>query len=698
MRIQIANQFLERNRWLPWLILFLLSTILAIAALILFPVSPTIHLNTEETAWLSKHKVIYLAPNPNFPPIEYFSDSGEYSGLVADYYKILAKNLNIHFEFKKYNSWSDVLDSAEKGDIDGITATQLSVQQQKYLKSSSPLIDIPNVIVTTINWTGPLTLKEMNGWTIAIPKGYANEEFVRVNNPYITIKEADTDLQALQMVSFERANSALINQAVASYLIEQYGITKLRIAGDSGKSNPLSIAIRSDEPQLLSIMNKGLASITSKQKMDINQHWIGLTNENLIHNSQFWIIIFWVLLIVTFVLGVILIWNNTLRVQVETKTEELNQELNERISAEQKVSQQVENLSALRAVGVAINASMDLPLTLNIFLDQVSSKLKVDACSILLLNQYTRNLEYAAGKGFQTSITRNSTLVLSDNTYALQAVQTRKLVIENLQANPGRQGSSPTLEKEGFVSYIGAPLISKGVVKGVMELFNRTPIPIESEWMDFLEAMAAQAAIALDNATLFESLQRANLNLTLAYDATIEGWAKALELKDGTTEGHSQRVTQMTLNLAIKMKIRNDDLVHIRRGALLHDIGKMGIPDYILLKPGPLSPDEWVIMKKHPVFAMDLLKNIPYLAPALDIPYSHHEKWNGSGYPQGLHGERIPLAARVFCIVDVWDALTSDRPYRKAWDNESTLNYIKDNSGIHFDPAVAEEFLLMIQH
>jgi HD-GYP domain-containing protein (c-di-GMP phosphodiesterase class II)/ABC-type amino acid transport substrate-binding protein len=698
MGIQVINRFLERNRWLPWLILIVLSTLLTIAALILFPASPFIQLSTEESAWITNHKTIYLAPNPSFPPIEYFDDNGEYTGLVADYFKIIAKNLNVRFVFIKYDSWSEVLESAKKGKIDGITAAHLSLQQQEYLKSSSPLIDIPNVIVTTVNWTGPLTLKNMNGWTVAIPRGYSNVEFVQTNFPYITIKEADSDLQALQMVSFERANSALINQAVASYLIEQYGITKLRIAGDSGKSNPLSIAIRSDEPELLSIVNKGLASITAKQKSEIYQRWIGLSNESLFHSSQFWLVLFWVLFTVTIILGTILLWNNTLRIQVNTQTEELNKELNERINAEYKVTQQLENLSALRAVGVAINASMDLPLTLNILLDQVSSKLKIDACSILLLNPYTHNLEHAADKGFHTPLIRFTTLDASSNSFAWHAVQTRKLVIENLQVPQSRYKSSTILEKEGFMYYIGAPLISKGIVKGVMELFNRSPIPNEPEWMNFLEAMAAQAAIALDNATLFQSLQRANLDLTLAYDATIEGWAKALELKDSSTEGHSQRVTQMTLDLAIKMKIRDDDLVHIRRGALLHDIGKMGIPDYILLKPSALSPEEWEIMKKHPVYAMELLKNIPYLAPALDIPYSHHEKWDGSGYPLGLHGERIPLAARIFCVVDVWDALTSDRPYRKAWDNESTLKYIKDNSGIHFDPAVGEEFLLMMQH
>jgi HD-GYP domain-containing protein (c-di-GMP phosphodiesterase class II) len=133
--------------------------------------------------------------------------------------------------------------------------------------------------------------------------------------------------------------------------------------------------------------------------------------------------------------------------------------------------------------------------------------------------------------------------------------------------------------------------------------------------------------------------------------------------------------------------------VHFRRGALLHDMGKLGIPDQILLKPGPLTDEEWVIMRKHPQYAYDMLSSIDYLRPALDIPYCHHEKWDGSGYPRGLKGEQIPIAARIFSIIDVWDALTSDRPYRPAWDRQRVIEYIENNSGMHFDPAIAKVFL-----
>jgi len=194
---------------------------------------------------------------------------------------------------------------------------------------------------------------------------------------------------------------------------------------------------------------------------------------------------------------------------------------------------------------------------------------------------------------------------------------------------------------------------------------------------------------------LFEGLQRTNLELILAYDATIEGWSHAMDLRDKETEGHTLRVTDLAERLARLLGLPDEDIIHIHRGGLLHDIGKMGVPDQILLKPGPLTDEEWILMRRHPQFAFEMLSPIQYLRPAIDIPYCHHEKWDGTGYPRGLSGEQIPLPARLFAVVDVWDALTSDRPYRPAWTHEKALEHIREQSGKHFDPAVVSAFLQM---
>jgi putative nucleotidyltransferase with HDIG domain len=196
-------------------------------------------------------------------------------------------------------------------------------------------------------------------------------------------------------------------------------------------------------------------------------------------------------------------------------------------------------------------------------------------------------------------------------------------------------------------------------------------------------------------AELFDDLQHSNAELAIAYDTTLEGWSRAMDLRDEETEGHTKRVTDVALRLARALGLSEGDLVQVRRGALLHDMGKMGVPDAILRKPGPLSEEEWVIMRLHPVYAYQMLAPIPFLRSALDIPYCHHEKWDGTGYPQGLRGEQIPLAARIFSVVDVWDALRSDRPYRPAWPEEKVLEYIRTEAGTHFDPKVVEVFLSM---
>lgn len=211
-------------------------------------------------------------------------------------------------------------------------------------------------------------------------------------------------------------------------------------------------------------------------------------------------------------------------------------------------------------------------------------------------------------------------------------------------------------------------------------------------------ALVASLSQIFENAQLYRDLLSAHETLSKAYDATIEGWAKILELHDLEAEGHARRVTEETVKLAKAFGLSDGEVVHIQRGALLHDIGKLGVPDQIVLKPGSLTDEEWAVMRKHPQYAYEMLASIEYLKPALDIPYCHHEKWDGSGYPQGLKGDQIPLAARLFAVVDVWDALRSDRPYRQMWSNTEVYEYIQSLSGKQFDPKVVDVFFAMLGH
>ncbi|HTX80310.1 MAG TPA: histidine kinase N-terminal 7TM domain-containing protein [Longilinea sp.] len=359
----------------------------------------------------------------------------------------------------------------------------------------------------------------------------------------------------------------------------------------------------------------------------------------------------------------------------------------------EELERRIHQLTALHTIDTAISSSIDLGLTMGVLLDQVTDQLGVDAADVLIFDPPTQSFTYANGRGFRTQALQLTTLHLGDG-YAGQAARDRVIVtIQDLLQNVGGLGRSHEFSLEGFITYMGVPLIAKGQLKGVLEIFQRSSLELGLVQRDFLEVLAGVTAIAIDSTQLFENLRSSNAELRLAYDKTIEGWSRAMDLRDKDTEGHTQRVTEVTLMLAEEMGLSSDELAHIRWGALLHDIGKIGIPDEILRKPGPLSEEEWVIMRKHPQLAYDMLSPITYLRFSLDIPYCHHEKWNGTGYPRGLRGEQIPLAARIFAVVDVWDALGSDRPYRKAWSRTRILQYIAKQAGKHFDPDVVANFL-----
>lgn len=372
-------------------------------------------------------------------------------------------------------------------------------------------------------------------------------------------------------------------------------------------------------------------------------------------------------------------------------------DITERKRTEEQIQRQLERLNALRTIDTAITGNLGLQNTLSVLLDHVLLQLGADAAGMLLYNPATERLEYSASKGFRSDQIPRLYLPYGAGPAgrAIRAGQTIQISCpEELDDDLGMYR---LWEKEGIISYYGSPLVAKGDVVGVLEVYHRTESHRDAEWLSFLNTLAGQAAIAIENARLLENLQQANLDLTKAYDATLEGWVGALDLRDRETQDHTLRVTELTLQLAQRMGFPEEDMIHLRRGTLLHDIGKMGISDSILHKPGPLNDEEMAAMKRHPDYAYQLLSKTDYLNKAIDIPYCHHEKWDGSGYPRGLKGNQIPLAARIFAVVDVYDALISDRPYRSAWDPEKAISYIRDESGRHFDPEVVRNFLELLQ-
>jgi PAS domain S-box-containing protein len=360
--------------------------------------------------------------------------------------------------------------------------------------------------------------------------------------------------------------------------------------------------------------------------------------------------------------------------------------------AEAKVKRQLEYLNTLRAIDMVITSSFNLRISLDFILKQAANVLAVDAADILIYNSFDRSLECSAGYGLRLPAHQRSRLRMGQGYAGKVALDQRRLLLHNITLAGGDFTQSYLPANEGIVFYYGLPLVAKGQVKGVLEILHRSPLHPDEDWKNFLEMLASQAAIAIDSLELFEKIQQLNFDLVMAYDTTLEGLGRALDYRQGESEGHTQRVTDMALDLARAMGISDSNQVIVRRGALLHDIGLLSIPESILLKPGVLSEQERSVVRQHPQFANTWLAQAAYLRSSLDIPSCFHEQWDGNGYPHQLDGENIPLAARLFAVVHMWDVLQSDRPYRKAWPREKVIQYLWQQSGVLFDPAVVKAF------
>jgi len=361
----------------------------------------------------------------------------------------------------------------------------------------------------------------------------------------------------------------------------------------------------------------------------------------------------------------------------------------------ERSEEQIQRLTTLRELDTAIASSLDLRITLGILTEHLMTKMGVSAADILVFNPESQTLDYLVEVGFTKQKETSQPINIGDGLAGQillnrQALYINDLNDRNIPHKPRAQ------QREQFTSYYAVPLFSKGATRGILETYFRQTFLPNTDWIEFIHTLAEQAVIAIDNAQLFENLQQTNQRLSLAYDTTLEGWGRALELRDKETQGHTRRVTDLALELARQIGMTETELLQVRRGSLLHDVGKMGVPDSILHKDGELTAEEQAAMRGQLQYAYDMLYPIEYLRPALDIVYCHHEWWDGSGYPRGLKGEDIPLSARIFAVVEIWDILSSDRSQQKAWEHGKLVEYIRSLSGKQFDPQVVEAFFRML--
>lgn len=374
--------------------------------------------------------------------------------------------------------------------------------------------------------------------------------------------------------------------------------------------------------------------------------------------------------------------DTTETVKALEQVKSLNEELAERIN----------HLETVRRVQLTLRDSGELGFFLGGYVAELCAALHADGIALHLATR-PGEFQTMVGHGFPHSIELGQKFETGTGLAGKAASLRQVITVEDLGYVDEAGVALPPHQQVAYRGYVAAPLVYQDTIHGVVELFFLQQFTDDPSWLNLAESLFGHGASALANWHLVTSLEASNRELTEAYDHTIEGWAYALDLRDEETVGHSKRVTDMTVQLARHLGVAEADIVHIQRGALLHDIGKMGVPDNILLKPGKLTDEEFAQMKKHPEYAREMLYPIEFLRPALDIPYSHHERWDGGGYPEGLTGYDIPFAARIFSVIDVYDALVSDRPYRDAWEQSEALRYIYEQRGKHFDPEVVDAFL-----
>jgi len=364
-----------------------------------------------------------------------------------------------------------------------------------------------------------------------------------------------------------------------------------------------------------------------------------------------------------------------------------------RLEAQENAREWMKRLSLLDIFREYFGSGRDFSAAISKVIRLIRETLRADSITLYISNNdgtfACRNYD-----GFKTNLAKDAIIQLGQKNVGLAAEERRIVAVDDLEQDSSYvQQFRELIAREQFVSQYCVPVILFNEVRAVLELFFRHPFKPDETWLAFAQAAAYQTGVALEFQSVIEELDGAYQELKRANESIIEGLSSALEFRDEKTEGHTLRVTALFMSFASRFIQDENELKKLRIGSLLHDIGKIGIPDTILNKPGPLTPEERAVMQKHPLISKEILSRIPSLGDCIDIPLYHHEKYDGTGYPYGLKGEEIPLAARIFAVIDVYEALTSDRPYRKAWSKEKAIEYIRDNAGTHFDPEIALRFM-----
>lgn len=364
-----------------------------------------------------------------------------------------------------------------------------------------------------------------------------------------------------------------------------------------------------------------------------------------------------------------------------------------RKSQEQKLQIHLQRLKSLRAIDISVASSLDVRSALNLYLDQIIHQLHFDAAAIALIDPASYTLEYQSAKGFARHNPSGLRLRLGEGFGGRVVMENRPIMIAHIQQTHRKDRFLKVVQEEGFYSYYGIPLVARGEVKGVLEVLHRSTMHDDTETLDFMEIMAGQLSVAIDNLSMIQQLKRSVMETQMGLDQVLETWAQSIEDRMRKPKGSSLARALKAVDIGRSLGIAESQLIHVKRGALLSDLGMLSVGEDILFTSESLNEDHWALIHKHPEYARDILQQIPFLKDLMDIPLYHHERWDGEGYPYGLKGDRIPIAARIFKVIDVAEALSQPRPYRDAWSKQEIDAYLEEQSGKEFDPDIVSVML-----
>lgn len=647
--------------------------------------SASIFLTEEEQAWLTEHEgQIRIGYTTDYPPVEYLI-ADDYVGISADYFKLLEEKLGTKFEMVEFDQWSDLIEAARSRNVSGITAATKTPERSNYLDFTVPYIMNPNVIITRKNFSEKLTFEKLSNSSmdILVIEEYSIIEDLEKNHPKLEFRTVPNTSDGLRLVAFGEADALIVEIMSASAGIEHDKITNLMVNTEIAYDSNLSIATRNDWPVLGAILNKGLAQISKSEKQDILNKWVPIQRKGIVENRFFWMILGAILIILSFIIITIVVWNRLLQKAVQEKTEEL------------------------------INKNEQLYRTKKQLLEEIEERKKSEAHIKFkshhdeLTGLYNRTYYSEQLEHFERTQKIPLSIVLGDlnglkitNDTLGHEVGDRLLIkiAEILKANCDEKDIVARIGGDEFVILMpdGTDIMAQALCKRIKTACDEAkmdPIKLSvalghSERVNLQQSLQSVFKKAEDQ--MYENKMYESES---THTGILESLKAMLRATTEETSEHSRRMEELAIQLGKLIGLTQQELNALASLADLHDLGKVAISDEILLKEGPLTAEEMEKVRRHPDLGFKIASTSPRLAQIAEGILSHHEWWDGTGYPRGLKGEEISILARIISLVDAFDVMTIGRPYKKAMTKEAAIEEIKRCSGTQFDPTLVALFV-----